>query len=486
MSLANEKLTLEYLLASKDLYARCANIIKPEYFNPELRPAVTYLEDYYQKYAALPKLDRFKAQFDIDFEPKVVGKDDLSSISDDLEIFCKRSAIAHAIKATIKDINDDNFDRVTQTILDAVNITLDRDLGIDLYVDTEVNLLAASIAIELIPCGIKVLDEKLGGGFARKELTLFSANSGVGKSVLMSNIGDNYAAMGYRVVYISLELSKEKIYSRLASIATGNDTKTWKQNIPKISAKIADLASNGGSYIVKRLPMGSTANDIRSFLQQYRLEYGCDPDVLLVDYQDIMNPIGGIGTLSISEQDKAKSEQLYEIGVDHNCIMFTASQQNRDGIKLTTPDQSVIAGGFSKINVVDNYISLFMTPAMRLEGIMLLYYLKTRSSSAVGENTPLKFNRENLQITDMNDESKARAMIKRLAENAVQSASHGKYPQKKAKEDVGKPKPSNYEVINHDIVGMPHDVPENYETGPEEIEDSPEDLLALLSAIHQP
>ena len=70
---------------------------------------------------------------------------------------------------------------------------------------------------------------------------------------------------------------------------------------------------------------------------------------------------------------------------------------------MTTPDQSIIAGGISKINTVDNYISIYMSPEMRLKGEMLLYYLKTRSSSAVGSMTQLAFNPDNLIISDNKD-----------------------------------------------------------------------------------
>jgi len=418
MNFSKQKLILEYLLSSKDLYARCAGIIKSEFFDVELRQAVKYLEEYYSKYHALPKLDRFKAEFDLDFEEKKIERDDIAWISEECETFAKQSMVKEAIKSGLKDIAENNYDNLVRNILDAVKVTLDRDVGVDLYVNTLDLLMQANKAAEYISTGIGELDEKLGGGLVRKQMTLFSANSGVGKSIMMSNIGDNIAANGLHVVYISLELSQEMVITRLASIATGQDTKTWKENIHKISKKIEEIKEAGaGSYVVKRMPNGATANDIRAYLKQYELTYERKPDIIIVDYLDLMNPIGGKKNLTISEQDKAKSEELYEIGVDYDAHILTASQQNRDGIRQNTPDQAVIAGGFSKINIVDNFISIYMTPTMRLEGVMLLYYLKTRSSSSVGSNSPLKFNRDNLQITDQGDEGKIRATISRLSKN---------------------------------------------------------------------
>lgn len=476
MNFSKQRLILEYLLSSKDLYARCAGIISPEYFDVELRRAVHYLEQYYSEYHVLPKLDRFKVEFDMELEHKTVDIDDFSWISNEVEEFAKQSAIKEAIKKGLKNINEGKYDALVQEVLDAVKITLDRDVGVDLYDDPLSNLERAKQAVEYVSTGIAELDRKLGGGLVKKQFTLLSANSGVGKSVMMSNIGDNLAVAGYHVVYISLELSEEMVLTRLATIATGEKASEWKENIHKIARKLDDIKEAGaGSYVIKRMKNGSTANDIRAYLKQYELIFERKPDVIIVDYLDIMSPNGGIGSLSISEQDKAKSEQVYEIGVDYDAIILSASQQNRAGIQQSTPDQAVIAGGFSKINIVDNYISIYMTAAMRIEGIMILYYLKTRSSSAVGSSSTVKFNRDTLQITDLDDDGKTKAALERLSH-----LDKTKKQDKKLKKTEIK-KPEHPETINDEITGLPS----NKEETPEEISDrGSEDLMNLMGFIN--
>jgi len=231
---------------------------------------------------------------------------------------------------------------------------------------------------------------------------LFSANSGGGKSLMMANIGANYARnKGFHVLQLALELTEQMIDLRNLSILTGVSIKDWKSNILEIKNVMKSHVDNGaGSFILKRIPGGSNALSIRSYLKLYETEYGRKPDVLIVDYLDLMSPNSGSKNKGIFEQDKEKSEELAEIAFDYDCICISASQQNRDGIKATTPDQSIIAGGISKINTVDNYISIYMNPEMRLKGELFLYYLKTRSSSAVGSMTQLVFNPENLIISD--------------------------------------------------------------------------------------
>jgi replicative DNA helicase len=479
-----QKLIIEYLLSSKDLYARCASILKSEYFDGELRHVVSYVNDYYKKYTNIPKLDRIEVDLDLEtkFKLQTIDKTDIAYISEECEIFCRQSGIRDAIKASLKAVNEGDFGAVTAAVLEAAKITLDRDLGIDLYGENPAEQLEkAKDALVLYPTGIKALDEKLGG-LARQQLTLFSANSGVGKSVAMSNVGDNFAVSGLHVLYISLELNELMVFSRLASIATGENIGTWKQNIPKIASKIEDnIASGAASYVIKRLKNGSNANDIRAYLKTYEMTYERYPDVIIVDYLDIMSPIGGMGSMSVSEQDKAKSEQLYEIGVDYNAIILSASQQNREAIRNSSPDQAVIAGGLTKINIVDNYISIYMTPAMRIEGVMLFYFLKTRSSSAIGENIALRFNRENLQVTDPGDDRKLRETISRLSATES-SITHGKNTSKNSKTMV-----LSQSVISGKIEGLPPPKTLDSEMPPveqEEDEEVPDDLLELMSFMN--
>jgi archaellum biogenesis ATPase FlaH len=251
-----------------------------------------------------------------------------------------------------------------------------------------------------IPTGIDSIDIPLGGGLARKQVTLFSANSGGGKSIMMANIGANYAKRGYRVLLLSLELSEEMIFLRNTAIMCGVKAMEWKENIPNISNVLNNQSQNGGSFLIKRIPNGSSSNDILAYLKHYELTFKAKPDVILVDYMDLLTPNGGIGKMTVSEQDKFKSEQLAEVAFKYDAIMLSASQQNREALRLSSPDQGVIAGGISKVNTVDNYISIYMDPKMRIQGDMIIYFLKTRSSSAVGSSKQLHFNADTLQITD--------------------------------------------------------------------------------------
>jgi replicative DNA helicase len=416
MNLEMQKLLLEHLASSKDLYARTASIIKPSYFDLEYKRVMALLHAYFELYSSLPSFDVIKAECGIELTQRQMGHNEFVYWCDQCEQFAKRSGMIAAVKNGVKDIAEGNYDNLAKAVTDAITISLDRDMGVELYENPREELERCNEQLEFIPTGIKLLDDKLGGGVTRKQMTLFSANSGVGKSIIMSNIGDNIARSGYHVLYISLELPQNMIYTRLAAISSGESIKTWRSNIPKMATKMEHIKESEkvATYRIKRMPNGSTTNDIRAFVKLYELQFGRLPDVIMVDYLDLMSPNGGVKGLGISEQDKLKSEQLYEVGIECNAAIITASQQNRSGITEADSNQTVIAGGFSKLNILDNYISLKMDDLMRLEGIMIAKFLKTRSSDAVGSKIPLNFNANNLRITDVNDLNRINQLLSRF------------------------------------------------------------------------
>ena len=51
-----QKLLINVLLSSEDIFTRCVNIINPKYFVAKLRPAVRYMVKHAEEYRVLPKI----------------------------------------------------------------------------------------------------------------------------------------------------------------------------------------------------------------------------------------------------------------------------------------------------------------------------------------------------------------------------------------------------------------------------------------------
>lgn len=404
MKLKEQDLMIQRLLSSNDTFTRCVAIIKHDYFEETLKPIVKFIIDYYEKYHALPDVDAVNAKFNKEYKKEYLTKDMIASLSDNVEQFCKQSAITKAIFESLEEVERGEFGKLVERFQQATSISLVKDMGVDMFDDPENYIKTLLEDSVYYPTGIQALDSHLDGGLARQQVTLFSANSGGGKSVMLSNLACNYACSGMDVLLISLELSEKMIYLRNSYILSGVNSKKWKENLGKIISTIVEKKSNGaGSLTIKRLPGAATCNDIRAYLKQYELEKGTKPDVIVLDYLDQLQPNGGVKNIPGYEQDKQKAEQFYEICYNYNAIGITASQQNRGALENDAPTQAVIAGGLTKVNTVDNYISLFMSPEMRIKNEMAIYFLKTRSSDGVGKSGLVRFDTHNLRITNLNE-----------------------------------------------------------------------------------
>ena len=103
-------------------------------------------------------------------------------------------------------------------------------------------------------------------------------------------------------------------------------------------------------------------------------------------------------------KDKFVSEELRNLAVELDLIFATASQLNRGAVDEIEFDHSHIAGGLSKIQTADNVIGIFSSRAMRERGRVQIQFMKTRSSSGVGQKLDLEFDLNTLRISDLPDE----------------------------------------------------------------------------------
>ena len=406
MDIKKQQLLLEYLISSSDTFAICAAIVKPSYFDPELRNVVTFVHEYFDEYNTTPTAKQVEGETGIELEPEPVTKDQIEYCTDQIEAFCKEKAIQAAVLSAPALINKGDYGAVEDLIKDAVTVSLNRDLGLSYADDPEERLRQLAKSEQTQTTGWPEFDGMLNGGLVRKQMLLVSANSGGGKSVAMANIGLNMMEQGLNVMYITLELSEGMVSLRYDNMVTEIPGSGWQYKISEIATKVEARTKNMGKLTIKYMNSGSTSNDIRSYLKEFELKEGYVPDTIIVDYLDLMGANEHISADNVFEKDKAVSEQLRNIANDYNAFMITASQQNRGAVNQTDLNHSHIAGGISKINTTDVYVSIIMNDAMRAAGEIAFMFLKTRSSDGVGKTVYLTWNGATLRITDQHDPKK--------------------------------------------------------------------------------
>lgn len=395
-----QMLLLEYLISSPDTYALCRTIVKPAYFNPELRSVVEFVHEYYDKYNATPSVEQVYAETDVQVTQRKITRDEISYCADEVEAFCRRRAVESAIVAAPQQINKGNYTAVEQAMRDALLISLNRDLGIDYFADPHKRISEQNSTAARTPTKWADVDANLNGGLARTEIILFSANSGGGKSITLANLAVNMLEQNLNVLYITLELAESLVAQRFDTMFTGVQTAALRTQGEAVAEQLVTMSGKMGKLFIKHMPSGTTANAIRAYLKEFQLTHNINIDLLVIDYLDIMGANENVSADNVWEKDKRATEQLRDIGFDYNMFIATASQQNRAAIDAQQLNQGHIAGGISKVNTVDVYISVILTPTMKAAGEIGFVFLKTRNSDGAGKTVYLKWINNSLRIVN--------------------------------------------------------------------------------------
>ena len=400
-----QELFLRFLLSDKDLFARCQNIVKPEFFNTRYKKAIDLFISHSTKHNSIPTPEQVSATAGVTLEPiPNVTPDHHNWFMSEFETFCRHKALEKAIIESTDLLSKQDYGTVENKIKEASQVGLVKDLGLDYFANPKERLEWIKKQAGAVSTGWKAIDQKLYGGLNRGEMTIFAGGSGAGKSLFLQNFAVNWTLAGMNVVYVSLELSEQLISMRLDSMMSGYGTKEIMRNIDDVDLKVRMKAKGAGRLRVKQMPNGINANDIRTFLREYEIQSGEKVDCLLVDYLDLMMPISqrvSGGDLFI--KDKYVSEELRNLAVERDLLFVTASQLNRAAVEEIEFDHHHIAGGLSKIQTADNVVGIFTSNAMREKGRYQIQFMKTRSSSGVGTKVDLKFSPDTLRIEDLEE-----------------------------------------------------------------------------------
>ena len=401
-----QKLYIEFLLSDPELYARCQAIIDAEYFDRKLRKSVKFIQEHVNGYSVVPTPEQLKAQTGVEFIlVKDIDERHDEWFLDDFEQFCKHKALANAILNSTDLLEENQFGAVEKMIKDAVQVSLAKNLGTDYYTEPAERLRNLKTLNGGTSTGWQTMDSKLFGGFNKGELNIFAGGSGAGKSIFLQNLALNWSLMRLNVVYISLELSENLTAMRMDAMNTGYSTRDLYKNLDDVDLRVKMQKKKAGSIQIVQLASGCTVNDIRAYLKEYTVQTGIRPDCILIDYLDLMMPAQKkVPPSDLFIKDKFVSEELRNLSVELDILFATASQLNRGAVDEIEFDHSHIAGGLSKIQTADNVIGIFSSRAMRERGRIQIQFMKTRSSSGVGQKVDLEFDINTLRLRDLSEE----------------------------------------------------------------------------------
>jgi len=397
-----QKLFLRMMITNAELYTRVMNIMNSENFDRSLRPVAEMYKEHTDKYRILPDATQIKATTGIDIEPvQELSEGHYEWFFDEFESFTKRQELERAILAAADLLEKGDFAPVEKLIKDAVQISLQKDMGTDYFYDPAARINKYFNAGGQVSTGWPQMDKILYGGMSRGELNIFAGGSGSGKSLVMMNLALNWLQVGLSGVYISLELSEELTSLRTDAMLTSMGTKDIRKDIDNTGLKIKMIGRKTGKYRVKGLPAQSNVNDIRAYLKEVQIQTGIKIDFVMVDYLDLVMPVSvKVSPTDQFIKDKYVAEELRNLSKELGILLVTASQLNRSAVDEIEFDHSHIAGGISKINTADNVFGIFTNRSMRERGKYQIQCMKSRSSTGVGMKVDLEYNVESMRITD--------------------------------------------------------------------------------------
>ena len=397
------------MMTNAELYTRVMNIMNSENFDKSLRPVAEMFKDHTDKYKVLPDATQVQAMTGVAVEPIPEMNEAHSEwFLDAFEAFTKRQELERAILKAADMLEKGDFDPVEKLIKDAVQISLQKDMGTDYFLDPKARINKYFNAGGQVSTGWPQMDRILYGGMSRGELNIFAGGSGSGKSLVMMNLALNWLQTGMSGVYITLELSEELTSLRTDAMLTSMGTKDIRKDIESAHLKVKMIGKKAGQYRVKALPAQSNVNDIRSYLKEVQIQTGIKVDFVMVDYLDLVMPVSvKVNPNDQFIKDKYVAEELRNLAKEMGILLVTASQLNRSAVDEIEFDHSHIAGGISKINTADNVFGIFTSRSMRERGKYQIQCMKSRSSTGVGMKIDLDYDMNTMRISDSDPEGYA-------------------------------------------------------------------------------
>ena len=365
-----QRLFLEMMLHDAESFVRVQNIYNPENFDRSIKPAAEFIKKHYEDYSSLPILAQVSAASGVKLtEIPELPDGSLNWFMEEFEKFTQRQELERAILKSADLLEKGEFGPVEKLIKDAVQISLQKDMGTDYFSNPKERNDKYFNSRGQVSTEWPSLDKILYGGFSRGELNIFAGGSGSGKSLVMMNIAISWLQQGLSGAYITLELSEELVGLRTDAMLSGMSTKDIRKDLDTAELKVRMFGKKAGQYRVKGLPAQSNVNDVRAYLKEVQVQTGIAIDFVMVDYLDLLMPVSAkVSPNDLFVKDKYVSEELRNLAKELNILFVTASQLNRSAVEEIEFDHSHISGGISKINTADNVFGIFTSRAMKERG----------------------------------------------------------------------------------------------------------------------
>jgi len=276
-------------------------------------------------------------------------------------------------------------DSLPDLLSKALQVGFDNNVGHDYIENADQRYEFYHRLEEKMPFDLAMFNEITEGGLANKTLNVALAGTGVGKSLFMCHMAANCISQGKSVLYITLEMSEERIAERidanLMNLPIGQlkdlSKQMFEDRIQKINEKIQ------GRLIVKEYPTASAhAGHFKALLNELKLKRNFRPDIIFIDYLNICSSSRFRAGSSANSYTIIKSiaEELRGLAVEYDVPIVTATQTTRSGYNSSDVELTDTSESFGLPATADLMFALISTEELEKLGQIMVKQLKNRYS----------------------------------------------------------------------------------------------------------
>lgn len=432
MSVELEKIIIASIMHNPEFRAKVYPFIKVEYFNDAAVASVVQLvKNYNETYNSFPNKDSLTVELDdkkgltenqyqdakklipslfSEEMQSVTRKVELQWLLDKTEKYLKTQSCHNAVMASISILDGENKkltpDAIPDILKEALAISFDTNVGHDYINDFESRFEFYHRIEETIPFRLTALNAACGGtGVPRKTLVVPVAPTGVGKSLFLTDDAAFLLEKGYNVLYVTLEMAEERIAERidanLMNITMG-DLKTCPKST--FDSKINTIKRKPiGAIKIKEYPPGTfNANHLRYLLHDLKNKSAFVPDVIMVDYLNLLASYRMKDASNSYSYIKAVAEEIRGIAMEFDCVVIAPTQTNRSGQNASDFELNEVSESHGISMTADVMIGLIATPELEELNQLRMKMLKNRFGQA-GVSFLVAINRSKMQLRDLDN-----------------------------------------------------------------------------------
>jgi archaellum biogenesis ATPase FlaH len=406
--------------------------MQPEYFEGPQREVFKSYVKYVAEYNNLPSLDAFRISL---IDGDVLSGDTLNLVLDSLpslftkdtetsedwlitntEKWCQDRALYNAVMESINIIDGKHKTLTKNSLPDiltkALSVTFDTNIGHDYLENAEERYEFYHEKEERIPFDLEYLNKITKGGLPNKSLNIILAGTGAGKSLFMCHQAAACLSMGKNVLYITMEMSEERIAERidanLLDVPLDQIEKMPKDTFVNKVSQIA--AKTHGKLIIKEYPTGQAhSGHFRALMNELKLKKKFTPDIVFIDYLNIcsssrMKMGGSINTYSLI---KSIAEELRGLAVEFDLPIVSATQTTRSGYGNSDPGLEDTSESFGLPATADLMLALVSNDELNTLNQVLVKQLKNRMADPnIHKRFVLGIDRSKMKLYDVEEAEK--------------------------------------------------------------------------------